>query len=153
MVDPKYILKFQAATGFVVVLEYGNLEGLEANQKKIEEARAHRKWQEHYTMRTRNFEFQYTIDPEVMRGYADLHMHSKFSRATSRDLDLEHNAAWAARKGISVLGTGDFTHPTWFAELKSPRRNTVSTVSAESEPAANSNPASSIHPFRMNPSK
>ena len=38
MADPKYILKFQAATGFVVVLEYGNLEGLEANQKKIEEA-------------------------------------------------------------------------------------------------------------------
>lgn len=50
--------------------------------------------------------------------YADLHIHSKFSRATSRDLDLEHLAVWAARKGIAVVGTGDFTHPTWYAELK-----------------------------------
>src|SRR5580700_11400212 len=53
-----------------------------------------------------------------MRFHADLHVHSKYSRATSRDLDLEHLAAWAARKGISVVGTGDFTHPVWRAELK-----------------------------------
>ena len=38
MLDPRYILKFNAATGFVVVLEYKNLEELDANQKKIEEA-------------------------------------------------------------------------------------------------------------------
>jgi DNA helicase-2/ATP-dependent DNA helicase PcrA len=50
--------------------------------------------------------------------YADLHVHSRFSRATSRDCDLEHLALWAARKGIAVLGTGDFTHPGWFAELQ-----------------------------------
>jgi DNA helicase II / ATP-dependent DNA helicase PcrA len=54
-----------------------------------------------------------------MRFHADLHVHSKYSRATSRDLDLEHLAEWAARKGISVVGTGDFTHPAWAAELKS----------------------------------
>ncbi len=53
-----------------------------------------------------------------MRFHADLHVHSKYSRATSRDLDLEHVAAWAARKGIGVVGTGDFTHPVWRAELK-----------------------------------
>jgi DNA helicase II / ATP-dependent DNA helicase PcrA len=53
-----------------------------------------------------------------MRFHADLHVHSKYSRATSRDLDLEHLAAWAARKGIGVVGTGDFTHPAWRAELK-----------------------------------
>ena len=53
-----------------------------------------------------------------MRFHADLHVHSKYSRATSRDLDLEHLAAWAARKGIAVVGTGDFTHPAWRAELK-----------------------------------
>src|SRR6516165_12196323 len=53
-----------------------------------------------------------------MRFHADLHVHSKYSRATSRDLDLEHLAAWAARKGISVVATGDFTHPAWRAELK-----------------------------------
>jgi len=54
----------------------------------------------------------------AMRFHADLHVHSKYSRATSRDLDLEHLAAWAARKGIAVVGTGDFTHPAWRAELK-----------------------------------
>jgi hypothetical protein len=53
-----------------------------------------------------------------MRFYADLHVHSKYSRATSRDLDLEHLAHWAARKGIGVVGTGDFCHPAWAAELK-----------------------------------
>jgi DNA helicase II / ATP-dependent DNA helicase PcrA len=50
--------------------------------------------------------------------YADLHIHSKYSRATSRDCDLEHLAWWAGRKGIGVVGTGDFTHPAWFAELQ-----------------------------------
>ena len=50
--------------------------------------------------------------------YADLHIHSKFSRATSRDADLEHMAIWARKKGVSVLGTGDFTHPAWFAEIQ-----------------------------------
>jgi uncharacterized protein (TIGR00375 family) len=53
-----------------------------------------------------------------MRFHADLHIHSKYSRATSRDLDLEHLALWAARKGVTVVGTGDFTHPAWRAELK-----------------------------------
>jgi DNA helicase II / ATP-dependent DNA helicase PcrA len=53
-----------------------------------------------------------------MRFHADLHVHSKYSRATSRDLDLEHLAGWAARKGIGVVATGDFTHPAWRAELK-----------------------------------
>lgn len=49
---------------------------------------------------------------------ADLHIHSKYSRATSKDLDLEHLSLWARRKGIQVVGTGDFTHPAWFAELQ-----------------------------------
>ena len=53
-----------------------------------------------------------------MPFYADLHIHSKFARATSRDADLEHMALWAAKKGVTVLGTGDFTHPGWFAEIK-----------------------------------
>jgi DNA helicase-2/ATP-dependent DNA helicase PcrA len=50
--------------------------------------------------------------------YADLHVHSKFSRATSRECDLEHMAFWARKKGIAVLGTGDFTHPGWFEEIR-----------------------------------
>ena len=49
---------------------------------------------------------------------ADLHVHSKYSRATSRDLDLEHLAWWAARKGIRVVGTGDCVHPHWLAEIR-----------------------------------
>ena len=49
---------------------------------------------------------------------ADLHVHSKFSRATSRDLDLEHLAWWAARKGIAIVGTGDCVHPGWLAEIR-----------------------------------
>jgi DNA helicase II / ATP-dependent DNA helicase PcrA len=50
--------------------------------------------------------------------HADLHIHSKFSRACSKDCDIEHLAWWALRKGISVIGTGDFTHPAWSAELR-----------------------------------
>ncbi len=53
-----------------------------------------------------------------MRFHADLHIHSKHSRATSRDLDLEHLAWWAGRKGVAVVGTGDFVHPAWRAEIK-----------------------------------
>src|SRR5262249_5118587 len=53
-----------------------------------------------------------------MRFHADLHVHSKYSRATSRDLDLEPLAHWAARKGIAVVAPGDFTHPAWMVELK-----------------------------------
>jgi uncharacterized protein (TIGR00375 family) len=50
--------------------------------------------------------------------HADLHIHSRFSRACSRDCDLEHLAWWARRKGITVVGTGDFTHPAWREELR-----------------------------------
>lgn len=53
-----------------------------------------------------------------MEFHADLHIHSKYSRATSRDLDLERLAWWAARKGIAVVGTGDCVHPGWLAEMK-----------------------------------
>ncbi|MBP2323038.1 uncharacterized protein (TIGR00375 family) [Kibdelosporangium banguiense] len=53
-----------------------------------------------------------------MRYYADLHVHSKYSRACSRDCDVRNLAWWARRKGITVLGTGDFTHPAWAQELR-----------------------------------
>lgn len=48
---------------------------------------------------------------------ADLHIHSKYSRATSRDCEPENLDLWARRKGIKLLGTGDFTHPAWREEL------------------------------------
>ncbi len=50
--------------------------------------------------------------------HADLHIHSKFSRACSKDCDIPHLASGALRKGITVVGTGDFTHPGWATELK-----------------------------------
>ena len=53
-----------------------------------------------------------------MRFYADLHIHSKYSRATSRDCDLENLSYWGQKKGITVIGTGDFTHPAWIQEIK-----------------------------------
>jgi len=49
---------------------------------------------------------------------ADLHVHSHFSRATSKDMNLESLYQWARIKGIQVVGTGDFTHPKWFRELR-----------------------------------
>ena len=54
----------------------------------------------------------------MMFFYADLHIHSKYSRATSKDCDLEHLAMWAQKKGLSLIATGDFTHPAWFNEIK-----------------------------------
>ncbi len=47
----------------------------------------------------------------------DLHIHSRYSRATSRDCTPEYLELWARKKGIHILGTGDFTHPAWREEL------------------------------------
>jgi len=52
-----------------------------------------------------------------MKYFADLHIHSRFARATSKSLDLAVLDEWARKKGILLLGTGDFTHPYWFSEL------------------------------------
>lgn len=53
-----------------------------------------------------------------MKFYADLHIHSHYSRATSKDLDVEHLSLWAQKKGIHLIGTGDFVHPAWLQELE-----------------------------------
>ena len=52
---------------------------------------------------------------------ADFHIHSKYSRATSKNLDLDALANGAKTKGIDILGTGDYTHPLWLKELKKVR--------------------------------
>jgi uncharacterized protein (TIGR00375 family) len=49
---------------------------------------------------------------------ADIHIHSKYSRACSKDLSFENLAKWAKIKGLNLLGTGDFTHPKWLEEIK-----------------------------------
>ena len=48
---------------------------------------------------------------------ADLHIHSKYSRATSKNGDIPNLDFWARRKGIELVGTGDFTHPAWRGEM------------------------------------
>src|SRR4030066_888782 len=53
-----------------------------------------------------------------MTFIADLHIHSHFSRATSQDLIPEDLSVWAQKKGITLIGTGDFTHPGWVSELR-----------------------------------
>jgi uncharacterized protein (TIGR00375 family) len=53
-----------------------------------------------------------------MKIYADLHLHSRFSRATSKNLTIANLEKWAKIKGLNLLGTGDFTHPEWIKELK-----------------------------------
>lgn len=53
-----------------------------------------------------------------MEFVADFHIHSKYSRATSKDMDIPHLAKWAKLKGVTLLGTGDFTHHLWLQELK-----------------------------------
>ncbi len=53
-----------------------------------------------------------------MRFIADLHIHSKYSRATSKELNPVHLEYWGKIKGVNVIGTGDFTHPKWTEELK-----------------------------------
>jgi len=53
-----------------------------------------------------------------MRIFADLHIHSKFARATSKDMDIEHLTKYGRLKGLNLIGTGDFTHPEWLKELK-----------------------------------
>ena len=52
-----------------------------------------------------------------MEFIADLHIHSYLSRATAKNLNFEHLNLWAQLKGITVVGTGDFTHPQWFSEF------------------------------------
>jgi len=53
-----------------------------------------------------------------MKVLADLHLHSKYSRATSKDLNFENLEKYARIKGLTLLGTGDFTHPKWIKEAR-----------------------------------
>jgi len=72
-----------------------------------------------------------------MRFIADLHIHSKYSRATSKDMSPEAIWNWAQIKGISVVGTGDFTHPGWLKELSEkiePLGNGLFKLKKEYEP-------------------
>ncbi|MDD2890749.1 MAG: endonuclease Q family protein [bacterium] len=66
-----------------------------------------------------------------MTFFADLHIHSAYSRATSKDMHIDTIARYAKLKGIKLIGTGDFTHPLWLDELKkelSPTNNNLFTL-------------------------
>ncbi len=66
-------------------------------------------------------QFINTLDQSIngiMIYIADLHIHSRYSRATSRELNLDSIYQWAVIKGINIIGTGDFTHPQWLEEIK-----------------------------------
>ena len=54
-----------------------------------------------------------------MEIISDFHLHSRFSRATSKEINIENLVKYARIKGLDLLGTGDFTHPMWLKELKS----------------------------------
>jgi uncharacterized protein (TIGR00375 family) len=56
--------------------------------------------------------------PQMVKVIADLHLHSKFSRAVSQEMVIPVMADWANKKGIDLVGTGDFTHPIWLRELE-----------------------------------
>lgn len=59
-----------------------------------------------------------------MQYITDFHIHSKYSRACSKSLDLEHISAWSRIKGINVVSCADFTHPKWFAEISEKLKET-----------------------------
>jgi PHP family Zn ribbon phosphoesterase len=53
-----------------------------------------------------------------LRAIADLHIHSKFSRSTSQNMNFQEIERFAIMKGLSIIGTGYFTHPLWMKEIK-----------------------------------
>lgn len=53
-----------------------------------------------------------------MKVFADLHIHSKYARATSDKMDIKNLARYGKSKGIDIIGTGDFSHPKWFSDIK-----------------------------------
>ncbi|RLI97969.1 MAG: DNA helicase UvrD, partial [Candidatus Aenigmatarchaeota archaeon] len=53
-----------------------------------------------------------------MKVVSDFHIHGRYSRATSKQLNVPNLVKYAKMKGVGLLGTGDFTHPQWLEELK-----------------------------------
>ncbi|MFC1526056.1 UvrD-helicase domain-containing protein [Candidatus Latescibacterota bacterium] len=88
-----------------------------------------------------------------MRFVADVHVHSRYSRATSRDLNPENLHRWASLKGVQVVGTGDFTHPEWVVELEeklqSAEEGLFELKASFRDPVDGSLPASCRHPVRF----
>jgi len=75
-----------------------------------------------------------------MRIIADLHIHSRYSRATSKEMNLDVLAFWAKVKGINLLGTGDFTHPAHFASIEEKLEPTGDGLFVLKEKSTTNNP-------------
>ncbi len=88
-----------------------------------------------------------------MKLVADLHIHSHYSRATSKNLDFEHLYRWAQLKGVNVVGTGDIAHPGWLEEMKAklePAEPGLFKLKAEIAAAVDAEtPASCCRPVRF----
>lgn len=88
-----------------------------------------------------------------MKFVADLHIHSHYSRATSKNLTFEHLVRWAQLKGVTVVGTGDISHPGWLAEMREklePAEEGLHRLKAEHAPAGQKGvPASCVAPVRF----
>jgi uncharacterized protein (TIGR00375 family) len=76
-----------------------------------------------------------------LRVIADLHIHSRFSRATSQSMTITEISRFAKIKGIKLVGTGDFTHPKWFNELS----EELTEVSGTSLYGSKKHPESPVH--------
>lgn len=65
---------------------------------------------------------------------ADLHLHSRYSRAVSQKMDLNEIASWGLKKGIHLVATGDWTHPLWFREIKAKLKETAPGIYSLKKP-------------------
>ncbi len=92
----------------------------------------------------------------AMKIVADFHIHSPYSRAVSKDMTLENLDSWARLKGITVVGTGDFTHPKWIQEIKTklePAEEGLYVLKPEipASPAGRRNPKPETNPHSQIP--
>ncbi len=84
-----------------------------------------------------------------MRLIADFHVHSRFARACSKYLTLPTMTAWAAVKGIDLMGTADFTHPIWLSEIQQQLKEVGDGIYAVKEPIPLPYPVANPRPVRF----
>lgn len=91
-----------------------------ARKKFIQKAKELNQWMKKVRMKTvpKQPKEVEKMSTRQRRFTADFHIHSRFSRATSKEMNIEGLSIYAKMKGIDLLGTGDFTHPGWLSELK-----------------------------------
>ena len=81
----------------------------------MEEEKKEQEGKTEFIADSENMKFSDSPKPEVI---ADLHIHSRFSRACSKNITIPELVKWAKVKGLGLFGTSDFTHPEWLGEIK-----------------------------------